>query len=171
VAISDAAPDPGRGLGAPRPTIPDGVRFAVSEGAYVPRARYLENLPSRWRLVAERCGACGAVTFPMRGRCRACGRTDGLAEETLPPAGKVLAATVVAPGAQPTEFDPLVASVGAYGVVLAEMAPGVRVTLQVADHGPSPLAPGQPITTALRRLYPMEGEWRYGRKALVGPPG
>jgi len=79
----------------------------------------------------------------------------------------VLAATVVAPGAHPTEFDPLVAVAGAYGVVLAEMGPGVRATLQVADHGPEPLAPGSPVRTALRRLYPMEGEWRYGRKALA----
>jgi hypothetical protein len=51
--------------------------------------------------------------------------------------------------------------------VLAEMAPGVRVTLQVTDHGPEPLSPGSRITTELRRLYPMEGEWRYGQKALA----
>jgi hypothetical protein len=55
-------------------------------------------------------------------------------------------------------------------VVLAEFAPGVRLTLQVTDAGPDELRIGSRIGTRLRRLYPMEGEWRYGRKAvpLVG---
>ena len=166
--IDDPGPGPASSaLGPPPPRVPESVRAAVSEGAYVPRPRYVENLPSRWRLLAERCGACGALSFPIRGRCRSCGKSDRLSTEPLPSTGTVLAATVVAPGAHPTEFDPLVAVGGAYGVVLAEMAPGVRVTLQVTDHGPEPLAPGSRITTQLRRLYPMEGEWRYGRKALA----
>jgi hydroxymethylglutaryl-CoA synthase len=172
-AVVGARPssDEGPGLGAPPPAIPEEVRASVSEGAYVPRPRYLENLPSRWRLVAERCAACDTLTFPVRGRCRGCGRTEGLTDEPLPGVGTVLASTVVAPGAHPTEFDALVAAAGAYGVVLAEMAPKVRVTLQVADHTPEPVRPGRRITTQLRRLYPMEGEWRYGRKAIEEPDG
>ncbi|MCI4340589.1 MAG: zinc ribbon domain-containing protein, partial [Thermoplasmata archaeon] len=155
----------------PRPaSVPSSVLSAVSEGAYVPRARYVENLPSRWRLLGERCGACQTLTFPVRGRCRECGRTEGLVPEALPREGVVLASTVVAPGAHPTEFDPLVAVAGAYGVVLAEMGPKVRATFQVADHDDRPLPIGSRITTALRRLYPMEGEWRYGRKALADRP-
>ncbi|HEY6238345.1 MAG TPA: hypothetical protein VIZ68_04075, partial [Thermoplasmata archaeon] len=63
-------------------------------------------------------------------------------------------------------FDPLVERVGGYGVVLVSIAPGVRVTLQVADHGPEPLPVGSRVATVLRRLYAMEGEWRYGRKAV-----
>jgi len=153
----------------PRPA-PEVVR-AVSEGAYVPRPRYLENLPSRWRLVADRCNECGAVTFPQRGRCRGCGRSDRLASEELPREGTVLASTVVAPGAHPTEFDALVEAAGPYGVVLAEVLPNVRLTLQVADGTGVSLPVGRRITTELRRLYPMEGEWRYGRKALDAPLG
>ncbi len=146
--------------------VPEDALGAVSEGAYVSQARYLENLPSRWRLIAEKCGTCGALTFPVRGRCRNCGRTDALTPEALPRAGTVLAATLVAPGAHPTEFDPIVAAGGAYGVVLAEMVPNVRATFQVTDHAPEPLAVGTRITTTLRRLYPMEGAWRYGLKAV-----
>lgn len=140
---------------------------AVSEGAYVPRARYLENLPSRWRFVGDSCGACGAVTFPARGVCRSCRRADVLSPVELPRSGVVVATTVLAPGAQPTEFDPQVAAAGGYGVVLVEVAPGVRVTLQVAD-APDRAPPiGGRVDTLLRRLYPMEGEWRYGRKAVI----
>ena len=38
------------------------------------------------RLVAATCGACGAVTFPVRERCPACGSAD-VAETLLPEQG------------------------------------------------------------------------------------
>ncbi|HEV8049036.1 MAG TPA: zinc ribbon domain-containing protein [Thermoplasmata archaeon] len=143
---------------------------ARAEGAYVPRPRYLENLPSRWRLVAERCGVCGRLTFPARGACAACGSGELTAVPLARTRWRVEAATTVHPGAQPTEFDRTVAAAGAYSVVVARSSEGPRATFQVA--GPPGTAPvGTTIAPVLRRLYPMEGEWRYGRKAVpVGPP-
>lgn len=146
---------------------PDSVLRAVSEGAYVPRPRYLENLASRWRLVADDCGACGALGFPARGRCRRCGNTESLRRRLLPRDGaRVVATTVIGRGGQPTEFDPQVEAEGPYAVVLAELLPGVRGTLQVTDARPGEVRIGDLVDTRLRRLYPMEGEWRYGRKAV-----
>ena len=143
---------------------------AVSEGAYVSRSRYLENLPSRWRFVAEECDACGARTFPARGVCRRCGNGERLRATSLPTEGAtVVAATWIGPGGQPTEFDAQVAAMGGYGVVLADLAPGARVTLQVTDADPGEVVIGSRVGTRLRRLYPMEGEWRYGRKAVPRP--
>jgi uncharacterized OB-fold protein len=140
---------------------------SVSQGAFVPGPRYEESRPSRWRFVADRCGACGARTFPMRGRCRGCGRSDRLVPEALPLGGaSVLAATWIGPGGQPTEFDPVVETGGPYGVVLAEVVPGVRVTLAVTDARPEEVRVGATVDTVLRRLYPIEGAWRYGRKAV-----
>lgn len=78
----------------------------------------------------------------------------------------MVASTVIGPGGQPTEFDDQVAGSGAYGVVLVDLLPGVRVTLQVTDAKPGELPIGSRVATRLRRLYPMEGEWRYGRKAI-----
>ncbi len=145
----------------------EGSLAAVSEGAYVPRPRYVENLPSRWRFMAEECPACGTTTFPARGRCRRCGGSEGLLSRRLPrDDALVIAATVIGPGGQPTEFDPQVASLGPYEVVLAELARGQRVTLQVADAAPGSIRIGDRVDTLLRRLYPQEGEWRYGRKAV-----
>jgi len=142
----------------------------VSEGAYVPRPRYLENLPSRWRLEGDQCARCERVTFPRRARCRYCGQAGRLSPVNLPRDGaRVVAATIIGPGSQPTEFDPQVEALGGYGVVLAEFAPGVRLTLQVTDAGPGQVRIGDRIGTRLRRLYPMEGEWRYGRKAVPMP--
>jgi uncharacterized OB-fold protein len=140
---------------------------AVSEGAYVPRPRYLENLPSRWRFLAEMCGACQGTTFPARGVCRRCGRTDRLTPLTLPyDGGRVVAVTTVGKGGQPTEFDAQVEALGPYDVALVELARGMRVTLQATDAPPGSLKVGDRVDTRLRRLYPMEGEWRYGRKAV-----
>ncbi|HLM91303.1 MAG TPA: zinc ribbon domain-containing protein [Thermoplasmata archaeon] len=142
----------------------------LSEGAYVPRARYLENLPSRWRLEGQRCGRCGSLTFPARNRCRSCGIEESLTVETLPRDGAwVVAVTTIGKGGQPTEFDAQVDALGEYSVVLAEFAPGVRLTLQVADAAPGEIGIDARIGTRLRRLYPMEGEWRYGRKAVPLP--
>jgi len=142
----------------------------VSEGAYVARPRYVENLPSRWRFVADRCAGCGTTGFPARGRCRSCGRSDGVAPIALPREGlTVLAATTIHPGAQPTEFDPLTAAIGPYSVVIAAWPDGPKVTLQVADAPAGTARVGDRIGTELRRLYAMEGDWRYGRKAVVTP--
>jgi len=144
----------------------------VSEGAYIPRPRYLESLGSRWRFEGDRCGHCSHVTFPARGVCRSCGRSDGLASEFLPRDDvEVIATTTIGAGGQPTEFDRQVESFGPYEVVLAELAPGIRVTLPVTDVPPGSIRIGDRVDTRLRRLYPMDGEWRYGRKAVPRPPG
>jgi uncharacterized OB-fold protein len=152
----------------PRPVLP--AHGPLSQGAYVPRPRYWENLPSRWRFLAEKCGFCNAITFPLRGRCRQCGKSDHTVIVRLPlEGGVVVATTKIGPGGQPAEFDEQVAATGSYQVVLVDLAPGVRVTLQVSDQ--SILAIGDRVGTRIRRLYGMEGEWRYGRKAVSqGPP-
>ncbi|MCI4317409.1 MAG: hypothetical protein L3J96_02630 [Thermoplasmata archaeon] len=143
----------------------------VSEGAYVPYASYRENLPSRWRFVADRCGACGRRTFPVRQQCRYCGERKQLTAEELPRAGLVVESiTTVRPGAQPTEFDLQVGAGGPYDVALVRLAPEVRVTLQLTDHTPGETKIGTRVTSRLRRLYPMEGEWRYGRKGIPDAP-
>jgi uncharacterized OB-fold protein len=145
----------------------EGNLASVSEGAYVPRPRYLENLPSRWRFLAELCSACHGTTFPARGVCRRCGRRDRLTPLTLPTEGaRVVAVTTVGKGGQPTEFDSQVEALGPYDVALIELSRGMRVTLQVTDSPPGVLKVGDRVNTLLRRLYPMEGEWRYGRKAV-----
>lgn len=164
-----ASPDPReRTSSLDRPPL---AQPAVSEGAYLPRPRYLEALPSRWRLVAERCPACGHRTFPARGACRGCGRSEGLVAEELPREGGVVEArTTVRQGAQPTEFDGLVEETGGYDVALVRLAPDVLATFQVADARPGTTPVGARVAARLRRLYATEGEWRYGRKVVVVPP-
>jgi uncharacterized OB-fold protein len=80
--------------------------------------------------------------------------------------GEVEAVTTVRAGAQPTEFDPQVEQFGDYDVAIVRLASDVRATFQVTDSPPGGLRVGDRVRTALRRLYPQEGEWRYGRKAV-----
>src|ERR1700750_1375277 len=47
------------------------------------------------RLLASRCGACGAKAFPARTFCPACRAVDGLAETELGVHGRVCTFTVV----------------------------------------------------------------------------
>lgn len=172
--VGDWSADPSDG----RPTPSSSPRsrlgtppWTVSEGALVPGPREEEARSSRWRFLADRCGSCGARTFPARGRCGSCGGTDRLAPMPLPiDGGRVVASTWIGPGGQPTEFDLLVDAAGPYGVVLVEVAEGLRATLAVSDASPEEVRVGARVDTRLRRLYPMEGRWRYGRKAVPALP-
>ena len=140
---------------------------AVSQGAYVPRPTYLDSLPSRWRLTADRCGHCGSLTFPQRNRCRACGRGDRLAGEAMgAESARIEAITTVGAGGQPTEFDDQVAREGSYDVAVVELSEGMRGTFQLTDVVPGRSRPGDRVRFELRRLYRMDDEWRYGLKAV-----
>lgn len=161
---------PGFGLPTPRFLERISGLDAVSQGAYVPHPRYLENLASRWRLMGERCAHCRALTFPITGRCRSCDRSDGLHAEALPRTGlEVESVTTISPAAQPAEFDTVVDAAGGYDVAVVALGEGVRATVQLTDATPGRLRIGDRVSLALRRLYPMEGEWRYGLKAVPQP--
>ena len=169
---------PPTGSGGPSPSLELVARpevalrpdLPVAQGAYTPWPRYVEGIPAHWRLVAERCAACGKVSFPPRGRCRACDATAGLEKVRLNrDEGSVVAATTIGPGGQPTEFDEQVSLSGPYGVAVVEFGPGLRATLQLTDVD-RPTAPiGARVRTRLRRIYTMEGRWRYARKAIPAP--
>ena len=142
----------------------------VSEGAYVPWTTYRDQRPSRWRLAADACPACGHLTFPVRGRCQACGNETSLVRREASRRGLLVeAATVVHRGAQPTEFDRQAELVDSYEVVVAKVVEGFRVTLQVTDSSPGTIRIGDRVDAVLRRLIPMEGKWRYGLKAVPSP--
>jgi uncharacterized OB-fold protein len=153
------------GTRAPDPGPPPGV--PVAQGAYVPWPRYVESTAAHWGLSADRCVRCGTLTFPPRGRCRSCEAAGPFEPVPLDPdSGHVVASTRIGPGGQPTEFDDQVAARGPYGVVLVEFPAGVRGTFQVADGSPVPVPIGARVSLRMRRTYPMEGRWRYGRKAV-----
>lgn len=75
--------------------------------------------------------------------------------------GKVLSWTTIGAGAAPTEFLRLQEAVGSYHVVLVDCEGQRTVGLWTEASAPRT---GQPCKPALRRLFRMQGAWRYGVK-------
>jgi uncharacterized OB-fold protein len=134
-------------------------------GAHVPKGTWDRSAGARYRLEA---GACpnGHVEFPPRPTCGACGTTSE--PVPLPREGTVETFTIVAKGAGPSEFDPLQAVQGEYGVVVARFGPA-RVPGLVADADLTRLRVGLDVAPVFRRLYGQDGEWRYGLKFRPWP--
>lgn len=141
---------------------------AVSQGAYLSRESYKASIPARWRLEGESCGTCRGWTLPPRGVCHHCGARDGLRRGRLPRTGAVVeSSTTIHKGAQPTEFDYHQEVFGDYAVALVRFPDGPRLTFQLTDPPPEGPLDGRSVELVLRRLYPQEGAWRYGLKAVV----
>ncbi len=133
-------------------------------GAYVPQGTWVEDLPARLRLVAQRCRSCGRTLYPPRGACPAC-RDRAFDDVTLPHEAELYAATRIGRGGAPSEFALEQAQVGAYWVgVVAWPGQGVKVTARLADVGEDAPPIGAKLRPVVRRLFDQEGRTRYGLK-------
>lgn len=143
----------------PQESVPDSPM-----GAYVPMGTWVEDLPARLRLVAQRCDACGRTLYPPRGACPQC-RGRAFAPVQLPDEAVVHAATRIGRGGAPSEFALEQMQVGAYWVAVVEWPQyGVKVTARLwgyDEHGP---AIGARVRPVVRRLFEQEGRTRYGVK-------
>lgn len=182
-ALVDGSPGPVEQAGAPRDVAPkprvasalralqESRRVAPTEsipdspmGAYVPTGTWVEDLPARLRLVAQRCEACGKTLYPPRGACPAC-RGRAFAPVQLPREAVLYAATRIGRGGAPSEFALEQAQTGAYWVGVVEWPDaGVRVTARLADVGESAPPIGAKLRPVVRRLFEQEGRVRYGLK-------
>lgn len=98
--------------------------------------------PSYDRLEGQRC-SCGAVQFPPRPVCRACGGTD-LATHRLTGRGKVFSWSGAA--------QPRAAVVGPYLVAVVELEEGIRITAQLTGLDPEEIEVGLPVVMVTRRI-------------------
>ena len=133
-------------------------------GAYVPWGTWLEDLPARLRLVAQRCAACARTIYPPRAACPQCG-SRALDAVQLPPRALVYAATRIGRGGAPSEFALEQAQVGAYWVGVVEWPDErVRVTARLWGHDERGPAIGDVVRPVVRVLFDQEGRRRYGVK-------
>lgn len=132
-------------------------------GAYVSLPDFARSLPQRYRLVGARCRACGALAFPPRAACLACG---GGAFDASPLSGRgtVHAFTVIGRGGAPSEYAAEQAMTGEYVSALVDLAEGPRVAARLAGVAPADVRIGLPVRAILRRLYAQQGVVRYGFK-------
>ena len=133
-------------------------------GAYVPVGTWVEDLPARLRLVAQRCEACARVQYPPRGACIAC-RGHAFADHPLPREAVVYTATRIGQGGAPSEFALEQAQTGAYWVGVVEWPEqGVRVTARLWGYDENGPAIGDVVRPVVRRLFEQQGAVRYGVK-------
>ncbi len=140
---------------------PPGTEY--SQGAYVSGPAYRAEAKARYRLIGERCAACGRLHFPPREACLACG---GHAWEDVPlkRTGTVYAYTVIGKGAAPSEFLEQQLAVGEYATAIVALDDGPRVAAMLTDVDPKAVSIGIPVRMVFRRLYTQEGVARYGFK-------
>jgi uncharacterized OB-fold protein len=124
-------------------------------------ARVAREFPSRYRLEAARCDACGTVTFPPRLVCPSC-RARKFAVVPLKPEGKVITWTVIHVGPSSHKHEV------PYALAVVELAAGVRITCQIADLDPAQVTAGMPVRLEFRRVQEdgEAGVIAYGHKAV-----
>jgi len=137
-------------------------------GAYVSVPAWRRTMPQRHRLVAGRCPACVALSFPPEGACPDCGERVAFESVSLPGTGTVEATTTIAQGGAPPEFVEQQSRSGPFvSAIVALDGPeggSVSVPTQVLS-GDREVSVGDSVVTTVRRVYQQEGVVRYGFKA------
>jgi len=111
----------------------------------MPSPRYTREIPTRYRLEANRCVSCEKVVYPARLVCPACQGRE-FEPMRLSQRGKVITSTVVhvPPGAWLMEAP--------YAVAIIETPEGARLMAQVVDCDPKSVVPGMEVGLEFRLL-------------------
>jgi len=124
--------------------------------------RHWRENPSRYNLLATRCGVCSSIYFPPRAICPHCRRKSmGKMEPyRLSGRGKVYSYTVV------HDAMPDFSMMKPYIMAMVEMQEGVRLTGQIVDCEPEQVGIGMDVETTFRKLGEegSSGIIRYGYK-------
>lgn len=123
-------------------------------------ARYARFIPQRYRLEANYCKDCDKHHFPPRLICK-CGNKD-LEKRNLPTEGKVLTFTIIhTPGSQFADERP-------FAIGIIELAPGARITAQIADTPFEEIKIGMKVKIEFRRIQAVgdHGILAYGYKVI-----
>jgi len=122
--------------------------------------RYARYIPQRYRLEAGYCKECDRYYFPPRKVC-ACGCSE-MEIRKLPDEGELLTWTIIhTPGSQFQDQRPF-----ALGIV--ELAPGARITTQIADTPFEDIKIGMRLKVEFRKIQSVGegGVLAYGYKVV-----
>ena len=127
----------------------------------MPSPRYTREIPSRYRLEAGRCKACGKVIYPARPVCPACRSTDSEMVK-LSRKGKVITSTVI--HVPPDDF----LMEAPYAMAIVETPEGARLMTQIVDCEPASVLPGMEVSLEFRliRKEGNSGILCYGHKGV-----
>lgn len=111
----------------------------------MPSPRYWREIPSRFRLEASRCRACGKTAFPSRRICPACRGREWDAQ-SLTRKGRVVTSTVVRVPPTDMQFE------APFAMAIVETPEGARLMTQVVDCDPESVLPGVQVDLVFRRI-------------------
>ncbi len=111
-------------------------------------ARYWRENPSRYNMIASRCGVCGKVDLPPRAVCSVCHRKSigKMQQIQLSGDGEVYSYTTVHEA--PSQLEML----KPYVMVMVRMDEGVMLTSQLIDCDPKDVRIGMRVRTAFRKV-------------------
>lgn len=112
-----------------------------------------------FRLYGQKCGECGAVSYPRRHLCWQCS-SDRLADYRIARRGRVF--TFTRDHLVPNPDPPTV-------MVAADLEGGGRFYAQLTDADPDAVAIGMPVELTFRRLHEGEGYVNYFWKFRPAP--
>ena len=123
-------------------------------------ARYARFIPQRYRLEANYCSKCDKYHFPPRLICQ-CGNRE-LEKRKLPDEGELLTFTIIhTPGSQFQDERP-------FAIGIIELAPGARITAQIADTPFDEIKIGMKVKIEFRKIQSIGegGLLAYGYKVV-----
>ncbi len=111
-------------------------------------ARYWRENPSRYNLVASKCGVCGRVFLPPRAVCSNCHRKSigKMQPLQLKGEGEVFSFTTVYDA--PSQFEML----KPYVMAMVKMDEGTMLTSQLIDADPEEIKIGMRVKATLRKV-------------------
>jgi hypothetical protein len=128
----------------------------------MPSPRYWREIPTRYRLEAGRCKACGKVAYPARRVCAKCRGRD-FERIHLSRRGTVITSSVVHVAPDDLTMQ------APYAVAVIETPEGARLAAQVVDCDAADVKPGVAVELEFRlvRREGREGILCYGYKGVV----
>lgn len=110
--------------------------------------RFWREIPQRYNLIGNQCGACNTVYFPPRESCPQCRRKsiDNMKQIKLKGKGKIVTYTIVY--VAPEHFE----TQAPYPIAIIELEEGPRVTAQIVDCDPQKVSIGIPVEFTFRKI-------------------
>jgi hypothetical protein len=111
----------------------------------MPSPRYWREIPTRYRLEAGKCKACGTVAYPSRLVCPSCQKTD-FEPLRLSRHGTVVTYTVIHVGPDSFQME------APYPLAIVETPEGARLMAQIADCDPADVRVGMEVALEFRKI-------------------
>jgi len=111
-------------------------------------ARFWREIPQRYSLIGNRCGACKRTYFPPRESCPYCRRKSigNMMDLKFSGKGEIVSYTII--HVAPEDFEEQVP----YPIAVIELEEGPRVTAQIVDCDINDVKIGMKVQSTFRRI-------------------